>query len=396
MPLLKVFVSSTCYDLNMIRGELRSFISTLGHEPIMSDYNDVLFDPRIHTHESCVKEVPNSDVVILIIGTRHGGKAIPKAINMVDIEKLKSLSKSSKILEKPENISITQLEILKAIESDIPIFTFIDSRVWNDHLFYEINKDKGILDSIDFPYIDKKETAIYIFEFINFLRLRSKNNSIVEFNKISDIEEYIKKQWSSLFQRLISEQRTNKEEMRKMEIFSEELKDIKSLILTSISSAQTKEIAHGVLKYRRTIEFLLTIEHKDIISILQKNIDWDKLLKKLKIENIVVLEGLNRIRNSVFLISSDGTYYECRYPLGMVSRIARDWNTFCQLASPVKSEILIAIYENDSHLMPALRYKDIPFEEYFASVKENQGNVTSIFINPTTFDTSGIEFEKLD
>ena len=36
----------------------------------MSDYNDVLFDPRSHTHESCIKEIANADVVILIIGSR--------------------------------------------------------------------------------------------------------------------------------------------------------------------------------------------------------------------------------------------------------------------------------------------------------------------------------------
>lgn len=194
MALLKVFVSSTCYDLNIVRTQLRSYIQTLGHEPVMSDYNDVLFDPRHHTHESCMKEVGNTDAVILIIGSRFGGIAIPKAISSLDIDNLKNLSKGNKLLDSPEKISITQLEIFKAIESNIPIFTFIDSKVLHDHLFYEKNKDKGFLDSLEFPSIEKKDSAIYIFEFINFLRLRSKNNSIIEFSKLSDIEDYLRKQ----------------------------------------------------------------------------------------------------------------------------------------------------------------------------------------------------------
>ena len=50
MAQLKVFVSSTCYDLGMVRAELRNYLINLGHDPIMSDFNDVLFDPKEHTH----------------------------------------------------------------------------------------------------------------------------------------------------------------------------------------------------------------------------------------------------------------------------------------------------------------------------------------------------------
>ena len=96
----------------------------------MSDYNDVLYDPRDHTHESCVKEIQSADMVILIIGSRFGGKAIPKAIENLDIETIKAASKSTSFIDKG-NISITQLEILKAVELEIPIFTFIAGQKTN-------------------------------------------------------------------------------------------------------------------------------------------------------------------------------------------------------------------------------------------------------------------------
>ncbi len=150
MASLKIFVSSTCYDLAIVRTELREFLLNLGHEPIMSDFNDVLFDPRLHTHESCIQEIGNADIVLLVIGSRYGGAAIPKVVSAVDLDSLKSLSKGNKLLESPDKMSITQLEILKAVESGIPIFTFIDSRVAHDHLFYEKNKNKGILESLYF------------------------------------------------------------------------------------------------------------------------------------------------------------------------------------------------------------------------------------------------------
>ena len=256
MANLKVFVSSTCYDLNIVRGQLRTFITDIGYEPVMSDYNDVLYDPRSHTHESCIKEIQSADMVILIIGSRFGGKAIPKAIESVDISSLKDASKSPKFLE-DSDISVTQLEVLKAIELEIPIFTFIDGKVAHDHLFYEKNKSKkGFLKGVEFPSIDKTETAVFIFEFINLIRHRTKNNSIVEFAKYDDIKDFLKRQWSALFQRLLFEQKTKKAEMRRFDFLTSQLTDIKTTLLTSITNSDLKETARGAIKFRRLIDFV--------------------------------------------------------------------------------------------------------------------------------------------
>lgn len=396
MALLKVFVSSTCYDLNIVRTQLRSYLQNLGHEPVMSDYNDVLFDPRSHTHESCVKEIANADAVILIIGSRFGGTAIPKAVNALDIEGLKSLSKGVKLLETPYKISITQLEIFKAVESNIPIFTFIDARVMHDHLFYEKNKDKGILDSLDFPSIEKKDTAIFIFEFINFLRLRSKNNSIVEFTKLADIEDYLKRQWSSLLQRLLFEQRLLKSEARRLDAFSEELKDIKSLILSSISAGQAKDVGRGVLKYRRLVDFLYMFKHPNMREILMLDISWEELLKKLDIKSINVVENINRFRPMVFLIKTDGTFYETRYALNIIQNLAENWSTFRHIAPGVKQEVVEALTENFTYsIIGPLKYREMQFEDYLKEQIETKGEssstATTTTINPTTISDSKID-----
>lgn len=49
---MRVFVSSTCYDLSLLRSQLRTFIKSVGYEPVMSDHGDVIYDPRLHTHTS--------------------------------------------------------------------------------------------------------------------------------------------------------------------------------------------------------------------------------------------------------------------------------------------------------------------------------------------------------
>ena len=156
MAELRVFVSSTCYDLSLLRSQLRTFIKNMGYEPIMSDYEDVLYDPRIHTHTSCVDEVKNCDILILIIGSRFGGKASTESLNKINFEVLKNESNSVDALKEKECLSVTQLEVLKAIENSMPVYTFIDKQVWHDHALYEKNKNSDIIEKIVFPSIEKK------------------------------------------------------------------------------------------------------------------------------------------------------------------------------------------------------------------------------------------------
>lgn len=388
MALLKVFVSSTCYDLGMVRAELRGFISNFGHDPVMSEFNDVLFDPKDHTHESCIKEIGNSDVIVLIIGSRFGGKAIPQAVNQLDIEKIKSLSKNNKFLSNTDSFSITQVEILRAIELNIPIFTFVDAKVLNDHLLYEKNKDKDFINKIDFASIEKRETAVYIFEFINFLRLRAKNNSIFEFSKISDIEDVIKKQWSALLQRLLYNQRKETTERTQANMFMEGIKDIKSLILTTINTDNGKEIGKGVLRYRRLIEFFQYFGDINVFILLKQNVSWDDLLKQIHVKEIVVLDGDSiTIRRLTFLIKEDDTFYECRYHISIIQRLSQEWNLFRQLNESLKESIIGAVLESEQSMFTQVRYKNQNFRDYIAELEERRSTTTTTTtINPKTFD----------
>lgn len=376
MASLKVFVSSTCYDLGIVRGQLRTFLINLGHEPIMSEYNDILFDPRTHTHENCAQEIKNADVVILIIGSRFGGTAIPKTISALDLESLKSQSRGTKIIDNPEKMSITQIEILNAIESNVPIFTFIDARVAYDHLFYEKNKNKGFLENLEFPSIDKKESATYIFEFINYLRLRSKNNSIYEFSKLADIEDYIKKQWSYLLQRLLNEQKNKLVEEKRLDFLSKQIEDIKTAILTTIPSDELKETAKGAIKFRGVVNFLLNFnEEAEVEDVILSRITWEEALLRFNIARFIPAKDLKRKyrrKDVVAFIRTDGKFYLSRYDFDIVNdHIKKDWEDFSQLPDIRKKAIFNAIKDNfidRESPFRDLEFFDIDFEEYEKNV----------------------------
>lgn len=208
MAQLKIFVSSTSYDLRMVRSELDRFISDLGHLPVLSEEGDILYDPFSNTHQDCLNEVRKCDLLLLLVGSRYGGSCIPSVIDSIDIDKLKTLSSSPQILNNPNSISITQAEVFKAIEHKIPVYTYVLNDVYHDHHLYEKNKEnKSIINEIDFPSIQKKESAKYIFEFINFLRHRLNNNSIATFSKPIDIRNNLKSQLSGLLQNLVAEKK---------------------------------------------------------------------------------------------------------------------------------------------------------------------------------------------
>lgn len=369
MATLKVFVSSTCYDLNIVRAQIRTFIKNMGHEPIMSDYIEVLYDPREHTHDSCLKEVSNCDILVLAIGSRYGGKGIPSAINAVDIEKLKEKSFSPYVLEKKENLSVTQLEVCKAIEDSIPVFAFVAEQVWHDHLVYETNKDSDVIEKINFPSIDKPETAKFIFEFINFLRHRSINNSVVPFARVEDIESYLKKQWSSLFQKLLIEQRNKEAERRRMDIISTELADLKAAIMTSISAPDLRETARGAVRFRRLIEFLSGIQFPNILEAISTNCSWDDLLKMADIvdlRSIPKSEGSDLYsRDDLALVKSDGTFYRTRFSSRILQAFTTDWEAWRQTNNEAQKAIFDAVVESSRGGPLYLRYYPKQFLEKY-------------------------------
>lgn len=369
MPSPKIFLSSTCYDLGIVREQLRSFFIRLGYDPILSEYSDVLYDPRAHTHTSCIQEVPSADMVVLLIGSRFGGRGVPEALNTIDMESLLESSFDVTALQEPEKLSITQLEVLKAIDASVPVFAFVDEKVMHDHLVYQKNKD--LVDKISFPSIDKPESAKYIFEFINFLHHRNKGNSVVSFGRIEDIENHLLKQWGALFQKLLREQRDSSHEARKMFTISEQIEDIKTAIISSIGNSQSRDVARGVIRYRRISDFLSELNLPDHTTIIEGTCSFDELLSSAGIIATRDIPGARSTFGRSALVKEDGTFFEMRFPLEFLGRISLDWTSFSSLQPEVREIIFDAISEIGRTGPPTLRYRSEQFEDYFSEQLEH-------------------------
>lgn len=361
----KVFISSTCYDLGIVRSELRPFIQGFGFDPIMSDHSDVLFDPKQHTHDSCVKELGSSDILILMIGSRLGGQALPSAKALLKFNEIEEEASSVSLIKMKERLSITQLETLKAIEMGIPVYAFVQGDVLRDHLLYEKNKDSEIIDRIEFPSIEKKETASYIFEFINFIKRRSINNSIFEFNNVEDIRNQLRSQWAHLFQRLLNERATSERARQEFRSVSSQIEDLKAVVLTSIGNDQLKSTAKGVLRFRFILDFLTSLRIENKRDSILSNIDWQKIIDLSGIKEIMHHYTNGSHRSDLLLIKEDRTFYRFRASINQFEKLQNDWDEFRRLDSIPKEAVYDAIIESqDSRPSMLLRYYAVPVDEY--------------------------------
>lgn len=193
-----VFLSSTCYDLSEIRDALGSFISSFGFQPCLSDKGDVFYHPDLHTHESCLNEVRNCQLFILVIGGRFGGSYIYD-----------------------ESKSIVNAEYSAAKELGIPVFTFVRKNVFDNHHLFIKNKDKEIIDQIEFPAIENSQTAKNIFKFIDDIRLSMVNNGIFPFQYSKEIEEILRKQWAGMFYDFLSKRSLSQQYDTQLKILSD-------------------------------------------------------------------------------------------------------------------------------------------------------------------------------
>lgn len=189
MAIPRVFISSTCYDLSEVRDALVTFIRSFGFEDTLSEKGDVFYHPDLHTHESCIREITNCHLLILIIGGRFGGSYI------ADTSK-----------------SIVNAEYEAARELNIPVFTFVKNDVLHDHRLYEKNKNK-------------KDNAKRIFEFINAVRKSPVNNGLFGFQFSRDIADLLKKQWAGMFYEFL----LDRENKAKLESGNQTLSQLNSM-----------------------------------------------------------------------------------------------------------------------------------------------------------------------
>lgn len=164
---MKIFLSSTCYDLVDIRAELERFLKEKGHVLLLSDRATFPVEIGIHRHDVCINNVQNSDLFILIVDGRFGA-----------------------LYYKDNSLSITWAEFNEALRTGRKIIPFVREDIFNERQSYLHNLKKGnsfepffadtvrVFDLID--NIQKNEGGFWIEKFKNSVEIKDRLENLIE------------------------------------------------------------------------------------------------------------------------------------------------------------------------------------------------------------------------
>ena len=113
----RVFISSTYYDLKNVRADLERYIKDRGFDPVLNERGQIPYGNEEKLEEYCYREIENCDILVSIIGGRHG-------------------SSSSH-----DPYSISQKELKTAIDLGRPVYIFVEKSVLAEYKTYEKNKE---------------------------------------------------------------------------------------------------------------------------------------------------------------------------------------------------------------------------------------------------------------
>lgn len=209
MQLTKIFVSSTCYDMVILRENIGGLIRSLGHEAVMSE-DSIYYESHKPLELSCYNEVANSDIVIHIIGGKFGSE-----------------SKDN------QDYSVAQTELLKAIELRKPIMVFIEDKVNHDYTAYQENeeiflKHPEIRNQWKFEIV----TDYRVFSFIKLIK--NKNLPIYTYSSSDKLKKTISNQLSSLFHDRLSKSKNDAKDF-----FNQNYVDVSKEFLTDLKNCKS-------------------------------------------------------------------------------------------------------------------------------------------------------------
>lgn len=314
MSQLKVFVSSTCYDLSQVRADLSDFISQLGHHPILSEYSTFPVDPDDSTIENCIRNVEAADILILILGNRYG-----------------YVAETGK--------SITNTEYLYAREKGIPIYVFIYKPLISILPVWKKNKNGDFSNLVD---------SVKVFELVDEIREKYKKWCF-EFESAQDIIQTLKVQFSYIFKKSLDQRLKFK--ISTLPDFYKKLSPKAVNILLREDQLFEAQFFAQVLKdeLEKYEDLKLDLEYKVLTSCNRLINDHFQLIDWLKINFgaiTIQVESLNNLFSQAFTkffgaqgIASDikGLYY-------VASAIARIYKQLIMWSIEVESTLVADDY----------------------------------------------------
>jgi len=264
----RIFVSSTCYDLQEIRFQLRSFIQEYGYEAVLSEFDDIFYDYDKHVQDSCLDEIPKCQLFILIIGNNYGSfyhkessrNKVPDSVTLQEFRKALN-HKINKHLFINKFVDYDYNNYKRALNSYISEFfrnnDIEESEVENQSLQLRLEFNK--------KYYFPSESYKYIFPFLDVVYELNEGNARNTFESFADIKSSLKKQWAGLiYEALTSKRNATVAQVNNLEIKLDHIEKSLSKLISSRTSTEDGRIIFNVdeLIKESTIENITKIQER--------------------------------------------------------------------------------------------------------------------------------------
>ena len=256
----RVFVSSTYYDLKHLRSSLENFIESLGFEAILSEKGNIAYSPDVPLDESCYREAGDADIFVVIIGGRYGSEKSGKKVGEMPREFLDRYD------------SITKKEYASAIAKDVPTYIMVEKTVYSDYETFLENKDNEL---IKYAHVD----SVNIFHLIDDILSQPRNNPIYQFDRYSDIEAWLREQWSGLFRELIRQRSKQTQissltsQVSQLSEITQTLKRYLEAVVSKVSPDDSAKIIADESKRLEESRILVELADNTFVQYIQRKIN---------------------------------------------------------------------------------------------------------------------------
>ena len=189
---MKIFLSSTAYDLLDIRSKVIEVLNANKHEVIFHESPTFPAKIDLHSHDQCLLAIDDCDMMVCILDKRYGGNYAGDLIKNNKPIKFTIAGRDSKgerlkeDIELPINkMSITWCELNRAYNLKKNVITFCRQRTLDEK---DTRRHNQYLKTFRPAYAERNE----LFDLIDWITKQRRNNWIVPFNTIVDFEEKLK------------------------------------------------------------------------------------------------------------------------------------------------------------------------------------------------------------
>lgn len=293
----RVFVSSTYYDLKHVRERIEKFIENYGFEPILFESDKVTYQQGKEIDHSAYYEVSLCHIMLLIVGGRYGS---PSSSVKIEEERKKY---------DDDYISITRKEFETACQKNIPILIFIDKNVYGEYLTYKENQDFFDEQSLLKQKVDKKfkfahVDHVNVFKFIDIIR----SKPIKTFEKVEEIESYIKSQFSGMFYLYLESLKKKSDDSKILDTIAE-LNSVTLRMNEMLTSVGKEILGEDKNEYEKVIksQFAILIDFfgdQFSSSISFENVLSETILKSIDFHEVAKIFYESTLKEKLLLYSS--------------------------------------------------------------------------------------------